>query len=306
MMRKKPVLILLAFFLILPIVSSTQINSEKVNVDIGSSSKQNVEVELSYKELTQTQISYLVPYSISNVKAYSHNKTLDCKANKEDIGTEIICNTIDRRNFSVRITYETKALVEDKGNVLKFSYSHNILDPTELYKLKVVLPEGTGIYRSDREDINPIIPETDSIGSTGRRIYVEWENNDVELGDQVSYSLYIEELKNFPGFPYLEFIAAAGTILTIVFVSYFYFRSEKKTISAIMPVLKEGEREILKLIIDEGKECKQKEIVDKVDFSKAKVSRILKDLEERNLISKEKKGRKNYIKIKREIGDINT
>ena len=47
----------------------------------------------------------------------------------------------------------------------------------------------------------------------------------------------------------------------------------------------------------QAKQIDQRDVVRETDFSKAKVSRIIKDLEERGLVSKISKGRKNIIKL---------
>ncbi|MEF8847451.1 MAG: MarR family transcriptional regulator, partial [Candidatus Paceibacterota bacterium] len=42
----------------------------------------------------------------------------------------------------------------------------------------------------------------------------------------------------------------------------------------------------------------QKDIVDKSDYSKAKISGVVKELEEKDIISKEKEGRSNKVVLK--------
>jgi uncharacterized membrane protein len=69
-----------------------------------------------------------------------------------------------------------------------------------------------------------------------------------------------------------------------------------------MPALTEDERNVLQFIISKGKKCTQKEIVKALDLSKAKASRLIQNLEKRNLIKKRKKGRTNIITIEREVG----
>ncbi|MDY6774162.1 MAG: MarR family transcriptional regulator, partial [Candidatus Nanohaloarchaea archaeon] len=86
-----------------------------------------------------------------------------------------------------------------------------------------------------------------------------------------------------------------------------YFRREyggEKTIASVFPVLKEDEKEVMRYLIDSEGEAEQREIVDNLDYSKAKISRLVSDLEERNLVEKEKRGRVNVVKLTREIGDI--
>ena len=301
-MKTSRAFLALAFFLLIfPLASGSQIKKEEVVVDLNSPSE--VRVNITYGELTQEKLSYIVPYSMSNVRASIKGRSLECTTQNVEIGTELLCETDEKRNFSVYIRYNTNDMVSRRGELSEFSYSRNILEPIQSYELKAILPEGSGIYESSREEFKSIDPEPVSIGSTGRRIHVVWKDQDMNLGGVLRFNLYFERLRFFEHLPYLELIVIAGAVVIGISVAYFYFRSGKKTISSVLPVLKEGEREVLKIIIEKGEECKQKEIVESVDYSKAKVSRIIKDLDERNLIEKKKVGRTNVIQLSKDIGE---
>ena len=66
-----------------------------------------------------------------------------------------------------------------------------------------------------------------------------------------------------------------------------------------MKILKNDERKVIDIIKERGGMCKQRVIVRETDFSKAKVSRLVKDLEERGLLRTEKAGRSKKVYIKK-------
>ena len=59
--------------------------------------------------------------------------------------------------------------------------------------------------------------------------------------------------------------------------------------------LKEDERNVLNILRQRGGVCSQSTLRIAGDFSKATLSRLLKELEERNIIKKEKRGKKNLV-----------
>lgn len=83
-------------------------------------------------------------------------------------------------------------------------------------------------------------------------------------------------------------------------------RSDKPNISStdvLLRALEGDEREAVKLIAVKGGRMLQNELVNSLDFSKAKVSRVLMNLEKRGIITKKKYGLTNCISIADELND---
>ncbi len=73
----------------------------------------------------------------------------------------------------------------------------------------------------------------------------------------------------------------------------------------ILRALEGDERKAVKIIVENGGEILQNELVNYLNFSKAKVSRILMNLEKRNIIAKRKYGLTNHISLADDIrGEI--
>ncbi len=76
-------------------------------------------------------------------------------------------------------------------------------------------------------------------------------------------------------------------------------------VDVILRALEGDERKAVKIIVENGGEILQNELVNYLNFSKAKVSRILMNLEKRNIIAKRKYGLTNHISLADDIrGEI--
>ncbi|WP_455565203.1 helix-turn-helix transcriptional regulator [Methanosarcina barkeri] len=71
----------------------------------------------------------------------------------------------------------------------------------------------------------------------------------------------------------------------------------------LLRALEGDERKAIELIVAKGGRILQNELVNSLDFSKAKVSRVLMNLERRGIITKKKYGLTNCISIADELKD---
>ena len=74
-----------------------------------------------------------------------------------------------------------------------------------------------------------------------------------------------------------------------------------RNVDMILRALEGDERKAVKIIVENGGEILQNELVNYLNFSKAKVSRILMNLEKRNIIAKRKYGLTNHISLADDI-----
>ena len=75
----------------------------------------------------------------------------------------------------------------------------------------------------------------------------------------------------------------------------------KPKIRIPMLVLTSDERRIVEEIIRSGGEIKQEEISQRTGFSRSKVSRIISELEERGVITRERVGKTYILRLAREL-----
>lgn len=296
-------LALLFLLALVPAGAATTIGSEAVTLEVGTPTE--VTVERHYESITTNRISYLVSgrYDPRGIVARDGVGELDCELNDLAIGQELLCTPRKLTDYNITITY-TGDFTSAEDQELLFSFINRIFVPTEQVTVRTVLPEGYGL--SDRE--TPYQPADARVSSEGRRIFLEWDQDNVSIGDTIDYRVRYEELAVLEkiAFQQLAVILAVVVLLLAAAIALVYRRhTERKTIASIFPVLKDDEKEVLRYIIDEGGEVEQREIVQDSDYSKAKISKLVSDLEERNLIEKEKRGRINVVTLTREVGDLN-
>ncbi len=76
-----------------------------------------------------------------------------------------------------------------------------------------------------------------------------------------------------------------------------YVDDDTKLIEAVLTALEGDEKKLVKEIADHGGEMLQNELVLSLNFSKAKVSRMLTDLEKRGLVVKKQYGLTNKVAL---------
>ncbi|MDY6762051.1 MAG: hypothetical protein SVY41_03305 [Candidatus Nanohaloarchaea archaeon] len=299
---RRLLLLLGALLLVVPLASATTIQDESITVELGATD--TVTVERQYQKITTERISYLVfgRYSPEQLSARDATGSLDCTVEELSIGKEILCTPRQRTNYTVTITY-TGDFTSREDSGLEFSLSNRIFVPTDRVETKVVLPEGYGILESG-EAYSP--PGAD-VGSRGRRIFLEWQQENVSIGDSLSYTVRYEQLSVFESLALRQLTLLLGVAVIVLAVLVVYVRRKhagEKTIADVFPVLKEDEQEVMRYLIDNDGEVEQRDIVDSLDYSKAKISRLVSDLEDRSLVTKEKRGRVNVVTLAREVGDV--
>jgi uncharacterized membrane protein len=74
------------------------------------------------------------------------------------------------------------------------------------------------------------------------------------------------------------------------------FRSRRQTDD-----LDADEEMVIDMLEDSGGDMLQKDIVAETDYSKAKISGLVSELEEKDIVNKEKDGRSNRVTLKKDV-----
>ncbi len=289
-------------------VSATDISSHKVYLEIDEPSRDSPVysiVEINYTELTSNDIYYLVFNEIYGFQAWDDYGVLQCSLNRTIIGSEIICkpNTDNKTDYNVTFSYYIKELQSEISEAYLVNYIYSFTDPTERFILDVSLPEGMGIIEKS-ERLSPLYPVDAHVGTDGRRITVEWDVPKPMLGSTKSFTLIYEDMGSFEFLLTTQMYLIGGIVIVLlaVLLLLVYFRHRRGDKSdMVLSLLRSSEKKVLDIIIASGGECIQRQIVKDTGYSKAKVSRIIYDLSERDIIEKIQQGRTNIIKIKDEI-----
>ena len=206
------------------------------------------------------------------------------------------------RNSKISFNYVTQEFI-DKTNFLmnmKLDFDADNLE------IKLILPEGASLKKPIKEgDITSgsIFPKPARATTDGRSLIFYWEEENMKQGDEISIFTQIE-LKQAP----LGLILLLVAVILIVTGALIYTHKKKpKTKEKIIVKkedhvekhLKPDEEQIINVLKRKQGSCEQGTIRVVTGFSKAHLSRLLKELEDRKVIYKEKRGKKNLVFLKK-------
>ncbi|MFB6144118.1 MAG: helix-turn-helix transcriptional regulator [Candidatus Nanohaloarchaea archaeon] len=273
--------------------AGTSIGVENVTVDLRDSS---VHVQMHVEELTSSSFSYITTYQVSDVEGWIAGKRTGCEVQDLQLGSEITCDTQQKSNFSVELQFESSGLVTERTGFSTFSYRHSVFRPTDRFNLKVILPAGKGILRPGNTTTSVVVPGEYSTGTVGgRNIYVKWSLKP-QLGEMLSFQASYETLSRSKG--YRGIIAGAVGAAILLILGYLgWIRYTRQPLESVYGEVDEDEKAVLELLKDNDSQMLQKDIVKQSDYSKAKISGLVKGLVEKGVLEKEKEGRSNRLKV---------
>ncbi len=288
-----------ALILMAPLVAATPLDYYETVVNLDKEVSAFTFIFL-FEEAPDENLEYLVPFSIKDFETNANFGNYTCESLPKSWGSLIKCDFSQvkegGRVLNIKFTAsETIREIEDET-----LFTADVKTPQDVKKmvLKVVLEKGYVLIEEPEGSTTkiPYSPKDGNEGSDGRRIFIEWERNDVKKGEGIDVSVTYERiLPRVEGNQNIIFLMIGLLILIIIMLVGIRSRGKQDVDTSI---LKENEKRVIGIIKERGGMCKQRAIVRETDFSKAKVSRLVKDLEERGLIKTEKEGRSKKIYIK--------
>jgi predicted transcriptional regulator len=191
------------------------------------------------------------------------------------------------------LSFETNDFVRVLGQ--KFYFNGDFTTDEDIQELLVTirLPEGMVLSK------DLISPPEGGISSDGRRIITVWKYSNVTSAQPLRFQIFYESTAAavIPWKYVLLGAAIAGS--TIFFIS----RRIRKPKEVILSVLDDYEKRVIDIITKSGGEVNQKKVVQETGLSKAKVSRVVKNLVNRGLVEVQRLGRVNKLKlVKKKFG----
>jgi len=293
---KRFMILVIFSLLLLPVASAKVMRQLNTTVDVQKDGMCNVEIIFKFtdeiKEIDFPFTGEMEELTVKNGKCIVKediNKILQCKP-----PSPFMVGTI-----TISTKFNWNGLVQKRGNISFFSMDIPILWNTDEVLVIIKLPDKTLLAE---KALLPISPSGYHIGSDGRRILASWSFNDKKPGDVIPIRLYYEPLS--PEFiaEDLVYILIFVLIIIVIVGTLFIFRKVSKKSELVLSVLNESERLIVDIIRKEKKKMvDQRRIVSLSGFSKAKVSRIIRSLEERGIVESERLGRRNKITLKKKF-----
>ncbi|MFB6115958.1 MAG: helix-turn-helix transcriptional regulator [Candidatus Nanosalina sp.] len=293
---RKYLIILIIVSISLP-ASATTISREDVRIDLNNN---KVTAELEIEELTSRDLSYVSSHEIKSVNASIEEENVDCRITDSPIGSEIRCPTDYKKNFSVTLKYRITDTVDQRDGVKIFRYDHPVYRPTKNYNLRVLLPGGNALVEEGNFSQQVISPLNYETGSNGRQIFVDWSLKP-ELGETLSFYILFEQVQNQEGINLSRglIIRLLGVLLAIILGTAGVIHWRREDLSENLEDLSEDQKDIMDKIENNGGDYLQKDLVDEMDYSKAKISGEVSELVDKGILRKTKEGRSNKLSISR-------
>jgi len=180
----------------------------------------------------------------------------------------------------LEITFTAKDLVFAKDSLYNFFTN---LQPPESDRVNVIalLPRGFAVYR------DVVYPDGRETLTDGERIYLKWE---FERPDDVMISFKFYSPYSDYSLPVLFAMGFAIVIIT----GYLTLHYRKRVKREFMRGFTEDERKVLGELAGR-KVCMQKKLEKQFGFSRAKMTRVVKRLEKKGLVERERVGRTNRL-----------
>jgi len=206
-------------------------------------------------------------------------------------------------NQEVKVSYVTKKYLDESNFVFDLKP-----DFDGIYNINLVLPEGavlkTGIENGRSTSI---FPDADLITTDGKSIVIEWSSEDIKESDDVNFFVRFRHQK----YSFLWVVVVLAGVL-VFFAAKFVIFANKKVDEIIVDAsktfdsktfeghLKQPEEQVVNVLKLKEGACEQGTLRVATGFSKASLSRVLKELEDRKVIYKEKRGKKNLVFLRKD------
>jgi len=297
---RKPLIffIILSLFLIPSISLGSEIEYYENLVNLNATTADYTLTFLFYKS-PKGQFEYPLSFHIDDLKTNANFKNYECTPIDKTWGTLIFCDfskaTEDGRAISMR--FHTNENIKKFDKVFYFSTKIDIPENASRVVVKTVLDKGFVLVEKSDEPtmLVPYSPKDGQEGSDGRHIFVVWERNDLTPNDEMHVSVSYEKIT--PDVNQDFIFPLIGILILIIAVVMWMKLKGQKTVSTDINILMKDEKKTIEILKEHGGMCKQRDLVKETDFSKAKVSRLVKNLEERGIIKTEKTGRTKNIHL---------
>jgi len=285
-MRKPFLAIIIAFFIIVTCsnASSLRISEYNITFDILPDMGVNETVSMAFPEmLNSSSLNYMVVGEISGLSISNGKKNLDYVLEKSG-SEQNVKFTVPEGTERLAINFIAKDLVFAKDNV--HGFFTNLNPPSaERISIRAILPKGYAVYN------NVVYPEGYEIRSDGERIYLLWN---LSSANAIAISFKFNITHTDYSLAVFAFMILALAGVTFYLVIHYRKRMKKEFVRGFS----EDERKVL-LILSKNKTCMQNKIEKELKFSRSKMTRIVKKLEAKGLVEKERVGRTNRLFYKK-------
>jgi uncharacterized membrane protein len=281
---KLAIIILVFIFFVTSSASALEISEYNVTFVIMPDTSVRENVSMAFRQpINASSLNYMVLGEISGLQVTDGERNIEYVLEKTDTqnNARFVVPEGTRR---LEISFTAHDLVFRGENV--YSFSAGLTPPaSDSVNVYAYLPEGFAIYR------NVIYPQGYETLTDGKIIYLKWAMEKPE-SIMVSFKFYNTNSD------YSLAVTALMGIALVVVVAYLVGHYRKKMKSEFERGFSEDERKVL-FILSREKRVMQNKIEKELHFSRAKMTRLVKKLEAKGLVEKERVGRTNRLFYKK-------
>lgn len=245
-------------------------------------------------------LEYQLGMKVENLSVSNNFDSATChlEGGKKSV---VICDFVGMTEEmnQLKLSFITRDGISKAEGKYKFNVNYGVSLPIDRLFVIVKLPENSILAE---EPVNEsFFPSSGKTLSDGKRIGVYWESTNLTTGSDLRYSVVYS-----PPALISSSLIIALTVMVLAVMGGIGFYVRKGSGSAPAPivtpavsVLNQDEKKVVDILKSNEGDAGQKHIVREGDFSKAKVSRLVKSLKERGVVDVEPiSGRENRIILK--------
>ena len=253
----------------------------------------NVNLLIDFESLNNFNFYLDLPEDVYDLKILLDDEEKEFELITSEFGSIVNINGSAEK---LNINYNTRSYIE-KTKKYYFTAEVLALFDSDL-TIKITLPEGATLDKQfNNVKETSVYPNPDDIETNGKNIIIIWN---YDSNKDETFPFFI--IYNVNEFNYLYLILL---VIVIIPLTYFLIKKNKKVriikIKESNPELhlKEEEKIIVNILKQKQGQCEQATLVTLTNMSKASLSRLLNELESRNILYKEQKGNKNLVILKK-------
>ena len=275
--------------------ASSDIQFYKIDIKLDEEGKSDVQLILTFTE-PERYLSFNVIGRIENFVATSNAGPVDCEVDISGTSSINCEMNLTETKKELRMNFTTTDFVKTLDDKFYFSGDFSphlaVVDVSATLKL----PHGALLIGENISSSVLSYPKSASAHIVGDSIIVIWNLHNIPATELLKFEVLYEQITPPAWFELrMRHFVLLGASFAVV-IGFIFVRYLRKSESLVLSVLDEYERKVIDIITKEG-EVKQKQVVQLTNLSKAKVSRVVKNLAERGLVEVERRGRTNRLKL---------
>jgi len=284
------------------VVSATSdIQFYKIDIKINEEGRSDAQLVMTFKR-PEKYFSFNIIGRVENFEATSNAGPVVCKVDVSGTSSIDCEMNLTETQKELQINFTTNDFVKTLDETFYFSGDLSTHTPVVDVSATLKLPKGSLLVGEDISSSILSYPKNASAHIVGDSIIVVWKLYSISSTDTIKFEVLYEQVTTPPWFKLrMRHFVLLGATFAVV-LGFIFVRYLRRSESLVLSVLDEYERKVMDIIAKEG-EVKQRRVVQLTNLSKAKVSRVVKNLANRGLIEVERIGRTNRLKmVKKKLG----